>query len=159
MSLAETHSSYVQVSTLEKLQVMTDACTHIQPLYLMSVIQPPTMLFIKVSFFIMYLDVFHLMRWLRISAYIGGVVTALFCGAMTVCMFILGTPAPHQTLVEHATTHDEAIILNFSVPQSCVGLVIDLYILILPILGVSRLQMSPRRKVGVILVFLSGIMY
>ena len=131
---------------------------HVQPLYLNAVLGPPTMLFTKVSFFIMYLDVFHLMRWLKISAYIGGLLTALFYGAMTVCSFIFA-PAPHQTRVENGMTHDQALSLDFSVPQSCVGLVIDLYILILPILGVLRLQMSTRRKVGVILVFLSAIMY
>ncbi|KAK0516328.1 hypothetical protein JMJ35_000931 [Cladonia borealis] len=123
------------------------------PLYLISILLAPTMLFTKVSFFIMYLDVFHLIRWLKISAYIGGIVTALFYGAMTVCSFVFGAAPPH-----HETTHDMAISLELSVPQSCVGLVIDLYILILPILGVTRLQMSIRRKVGVILVFLSAIL-
>ena len=132
---------------------------HVQPSYLVSVLTPPTMFFIKVSFFIMYLDVFHLMRWLRISAYIGSIVTALFYGVMTVCMFIFATPAPHQTWVEHTTTENQELTLDLSPIQSYGGLAIDLYILILPILGVTRLQMSPRRKAGVILVFLSAIMY
>ena len=127
---------------------------HVQPLYLQAVLWPPTMLFTKVSFFIMYLDVFHLMRWLKISAYIGGILTALFYGAMTVFSFMIA-PAPYHK----ETAHDVALSLDFTVPQSCVGLVIDLYILILPIMGVLRLQMSTRRKVGVILVFLSAIMY
>ena len=117
------------------------------------------MLFIKISFFIMYLDVFHLMRWLKISAYIGGIVTALFYGATTVCIFIFATPGRGQTWVEQAMSHRKQLPVDFSVPQSCVGLVIDLYILILPILGVMRLQMSAQRRVGVILVFLSAIMY
>lgn len=106
----------------------------------------------------MYLDVFHLVRWLKISAYIGGIVTALFYGAMTLCTFIFTIPGRRQPRFEQQMTHREHLALDILMPQSCVGLAIDLYILILPILGVTRLQMSTRRKVGAVLVFLSAIM-
>ena len=64
----------------------------------------------------MYLDVFHLMSWLKVSAYIGGIVIALFYGAMTVCLFIFATAARHQTWVEQGTTHRERLDPDFSVP-------------------------------------------
>lgn len=130
-----------------------------QPGYLWEVLAPPTMLFTKTTFFIMYLDIFHLMRWLKISAYIGGVVTVLFYGSMTVCLFIFSTPRRHETWLEQLQSSGQHLALAFSVPQSCVGLVIDLCILVLPIVGVIRLQMPTRRKVGVILVFMSATMY
>ena len=117
------------------------------------------MLFTKVTFFIMYLDIFHPMRWLKISAYIGGVVTATFYGSMTVCLFIFATPGRYETWAEHQTTHLERLDLEFSIPQSAVGLVIDLYILVLVIFGVSRLKMPNRHKIGVMLVFMSATMY
>ncbi|KUJ11527.1 uncharacterized protein LY89DRAFT_758222 [Mollisia scopiformis] len=45
-----------------------------------------------------------------------------------------------------------------SVPQSIFGLCIDLYILFIPIIGVSRLHVSTKRKFSVMLIFLSGLM-
>ena len=41
--------------------------------------------------------------------------------------------------------------------QSTVGFVIDLYILILPVVGVMRLQLARKRKLGVAAVFLTPI--
>lgn len=81
----------------------------VQPLYLNSILVSPTMLFTKVSFFVMYLDVFHLMRWLKIPAYIGGIITVLFYGAMTVFAFLFGAPAPYHK----ETAHDMALSLDF----------------------------------------------
>jgi hypothetical protein len=49
-------------------------------------------------------------------------------------------------------------MLDLSVPQSAVGLVIDLFILILPVIAVSRLQLPTRRKVGAMLVFMPGLL-
>lgn len=52
----------------------------------------------------------------------------------------------------------EKFIVQFSVPRFAVGLVMDIYILILPIVAVSTLQMPPRRKVGIILIFTTGLL-
>ena len=48
--------------------------------------------------------------------------------------------------------------LALAVPLAAVGVVIDFYILILPIAAVSRLQMAKKRKVGLCLVFGTGSM-
>ena len=117
------------------------------------------MLFIKVTFFIMYLDIFRLMRWLRACTYIGGIVTVVFYTAMTVCMFVFATPGPSSSWLEWFESSRYNMLLWFLVPQSCIGLAIDIYILILPIIGVSKLQIPLRQKVGVNLVFMSGILY
>ena len=117
------------------------------------------MLFTKATFFIMYLDIFHLMRWLKISAYIGGVFVILFYGSITVCLFISATPGRHETWTEQVQSPRQRLGLALGLAQACFGLVIDLYILVLPILGVTRLQMPTRRKVGIILIFMSAIMY
>ncbi|KAL2038596.1 hypothetical protein N7G274_008644 [Stereocaulon virgatum] len=134
------------------------SCSLVIPGYLFGVLSSPTMLFTKITFFIMYLDIFHLMRWLKISAYIGGFVRVLFYGSMTVFYFVLSTPGRHETWFEKLQGRGQHYILAFNIPQSCGGPVIDLYILVLPILGVIRLQMPIRRKVGVILIFMSATM-
>ena len=131
-----------------------------QPAYLATILTPPAMLFTKVTFFIMYLDIFRPMRWLRIGAIIGGLVTAIFYAIITICALIFTTPGRHESWLEHVIySHGYHVDVNFGVPQSSVGLTIDLYILILPILGVSKLQMPTRRKVAVMLIFMSAIVY
>ena len=107
----------------------------------------------------MYLDIFRLMRWLKICAIGGGVVTALFYGTLAVCLFIFTTPGPRQTWLEKTKDPNYRYHSSFGVPQSVVGLAIDLYILILPILGVMKLQMPNKRKIGIILVFTTASLY
>ena len=98
------------------------------------------------------------MRWLRICAYIGLVVTTAFYFGMTVAQFTFGTPRPGETWYSHQQTQNETNSLKMSVPQSAVGLAIDLYILILPMMAVSKLQLPLRRKIGVALIFMTGLL-
>lgn len=126
-----------------------------QPVYIVSVLNAPTYLFIKITFFIAYRQIFGPLRWMRIGALLGAIITTLFYIIITVCYFVFGTPRRGATWVSASR---EKFIIHFSVPQSAVGLVIDLYILILPIVAVSKLQMGTRRKVGVILIFTTGLL-
>jgi hypothetical protein len=68
------------------------------------------------------------------------------------------TPRPGETLSSRLqTTSAGSDSLALSVPQSVVGLAIDLYILILPIIALAQLQLPRRRKVGISLIFMTGI--
>ena len=116
------------------------------------------MLFLKLTFFIMYLDIFGPMRWLRICGYIGAIFTTLFYGSMTIALFIFATPGRGETWWSHTTTRGERLDLALSVPQSVVGLAIDIAILVLPIVAVMQLQLPKKRKFGVILIFMTGLL-
>lgn len=102
---------------------------------------------------------FQPMRWLRVSAYIGAVFTVAFYSGMTVAQFTFSTPRRGEAWLSHQLTPREKLALAMAVPQSSVGLAIDLYILILPIIAVTQLQLPTPRKVGVILIFSTGIVY
>lgn len=145
------------------------------PLYMLTVVFPLTMMFIKITFFFLYLQIFQPMRWLRICAYIGAVFTSLFYLAMTVVLFISSTPRPGETWFSHLAhqnhlTSDTAapqavgdpavpqVAGDIGITQAVVGLAIDIYILVLPIIAVSRLQMPTRRRIGVMLIFLTGLL-
>lgn len=106
----------------------------------------------------MYRQIFGPMRWMRISAILGAIATTLFYISMTVCVFVLSTPRRNETWLSHETSPREELDLHFSVPQSTVGLVIDVYILILPIVAVNKLQIATRRKFGIILIFATGLL-
>ena len=115
------------------------------------------MLFTKVTFFLMYLNIFRPLRWMRICAYIGAVLTSSFYLGMFLAQLILRTPRHGETWFSHTqATNVTQSSLALSVPQSVVGLVIDLYILVLPVFAVSQLQLPRRRKIGISLVFMTG---
>ena len=134
--------------------VMASQCA-----YLIVVLSPPIFLFIKITFFIMYRQVFNPMRWMRVSADLGAVLTTVFYTVITVCEFIFATPRRKETWVSHSITRPERLNILFVAPISVVGLAIDIYILILPIVAVNKLQMPARRKVGIMLIFMTGLLY
>ena len=106
----------------------------------------------------MYRQVFGPKRWMRISANLGAILTTLFYIAMSVCAISFMTPRRGETWFHHQSSHLDRSYNKMIIPQSCVNLVLDLYILILPIVAVAKLQMAQRRKVGIILIFMTGLL-
>ena len=98
------------------------------------------------------------MRSIRIGGYIGLFVTSAFYGSLTIPIFLFATPKPDQTWVEGQNTSTTRHLVATVVPMSVGGLIIDLFALLLPLVAVSRLQLAYHRKIGVILVFMAGLM-
>ena len=107
----------------------------------------------------MYLSIFGQWRWMRIAAIVGAAVTAAFYTTMTACIFAFATPGRHVTWEAYQYSRGTHLDARFGPAQSAVGLGIDLYVLALPIIGVSKLQMPLRRKIGVSVIFMSAILY
>lgn len=125
---------------------------------MLSVVTPLTFLFLKATFFILYLQLFDTVKWLRFCSWVGLIFSSITYTIFTVLVFVWATPKPGESWLAHQTSADMHKELKLSVPQSIVGLVIDLYILIIPIIGVYDLTMTTKRKIGVMLIFLSGLM-
>ena len=111
------------------------------------------LLFAKITFFLMYLDIFRPMQWMKVLSILGAIITTAFYVSIFIANFIITTPLHGETWVE-ATFKTRSLVL--AVPQAAVGLVLDLYILILPMIAISKLQLTPRRRLGVNLIFMSG---
>lgn len=126
---------------------------------MISVVTPLTFLFLKCTFFILYLELFSTVTWLFIASWVGLVATFFVYAMFTILVFVWATPKRGQTWLSHQTSPEMHKELSLSVPQSVVGLVIDLYILIIPIIGVYGLRLSTKRKIGVMLIFFSGTLY
>ncbi|MCJ1401458.1 hypothetical protein MMC11_004671 [Xylographa trunciseda] len=124
------------------------------PEYLASVLTEVALLFTKATFFFMYLSIFGPMQWMRIASWLGLLANTGFYLAVLIANMIFSTPRPGQSWQQAA--FNEQGTLGLSIPQAVGGLIIDLYILALPIIAVSKLQLPTRRKVGVILIFMSG---
>ena len=120
---------------------------------------PPAMIFTKLTFYLVYLQVFRPMHWLRICIYFGATITTAFYMATGIYWIVSITPRKGQDFIDVAVSPAQLKSLRLSVPVACVGLATDLYLLILPITAVLQLQLPTRRKIGVILIFLTGLMY
>lgn len=95
---------------------------------------------------------------MRISALVGIILTTLFYTSMFVCIVTVATPHKGETWLSHESDPIYRFDIKFSVPQSAVGLAIDIYILVLPIAAVSKLQMAVRRKFAIVTVFATGLL-
>ena len=120
---------------------------------------PFSLLFTKLTFFLLYFQVFRPLRWLRISVYIGATLTCAFYGAATIAQIVFDTPKPGDTWLDFALSDSDPKSDILSIPLSAVGFVIDLVLLIMPMVAVVGLQLPSRRKVGVIFIFMFGILW
>ena len=116
------------------------------------------LLFVKFTFFLMYLDIFSPFRWMRIACITGGTLCVLFYTAVAIPQFYFATPGPGESFKVHAVTEREYDSNILSIPAAAVGLGFDVYLLILPLIAVSQLKMPMRRKIGTSLLFGTGVL-
>ena len=90
--------------------------------------------------------------------YIGATLTVAFYGAVFIAQSVFQFPRPGQTWMEHALSGETEKATVLSVPLAAVGLGIDIVLLAMPIAAVFGLQLPTRRKLGVMFVFMFGIL-
>jgi len=135
--------------------------TFLKPLYILVTVNPLVALFAKLSFYIYFFQIFSPKPILRWSIYIGAFVTVAFYVAITIVLFVLSTPPPGVSFAEQFVSYltvGTSPALNATLALGYFNVLSDLYILILPISGVIRLNLQTYRKVGVILIFLTGLL-
>ncbi|KAK8047543.1 hypothetical protein PG996_015607 [Apiospora saccharicola] len=111
----------------------------------------------KSSFFLMYLQIFGRLTWLRLSVYIGLFVNWGFYIGVIVASFYYQVPNPGQTWQEGFTNPRYTDSFNMTIPIASGSLVLDFYIFLLPLIAVRNLQLSPQKKLGVAAVFATGV--
>lgn len=124
-------------------------------------IVPLVNLFAKLSFFIYFLQIFNPKPVLRWSIYIGACVITVFYIATTATLFALSTPPPGVSLAEQFASFlgpSNSGVMDTVLAVGYFNLISDFYILLLPISGVIRMQLPKRRKIGVILIFMTGLL-
>ena len=118
---------------------------------------PFSLLFTKLTFFLLYYEVFRPLRWLRISVYIGSTLTCAFYGATFIAQTVFSVPKPGETWLEHSLSKDNKSDV-LSIPLAAVGLGIDIVLLVMPIIAVIGLQLRTKRKIGILFIFMFGIL-
>lgn len=115
-------------------------------------------IFIKLSLFLLYLQIFHPFLWLKICIIAGAVIVTGVYIAATLGELIAQTPRPGQTWYQYfQASHADKGGVNLSWALAAWALASDVYLLILPIAGVARLQVSAKRKFAVIMAFMTGL--
>ncbi|KAL8717817.1 MAG: hypothetical protein Q9225_004972, partial [Loekoesia sp. 1 TL-2023] len=124
--------------------------------YITTIMITPALGLIKISLFIQYYLLFQPLRWVRITVWIGATISVLFYVAVTVTGLIMNSPWPGETLLEGILSWHYLKFAQFSIPTGVVGMVVDWYLLFLPVPAIMTLQMSTAKKFGILLVFMTG---
>lgn len=152
-----TRSAYMVC--LKSVKVHFFNLTERQSAYLAIVLVPPTMMVVKLTFFLLYLHIFYQNKKLKFYIWAGAFLSTAFYMSVAITQFIFATPPNGMSLKNYYFTPRFNKTTILSVPMVAVGLGIDLYILVLPIGGVMQLHMPARRKIGVCVIFITGILF
>jgi hypothetical protein len=106
----------------------------------------------------MYLQLFKPLRWIRWSCYLGLSLNWSFYMGVVAATIYFTAPHVGETWVE-ASMHPRAKkALDMTIPIAGGSLFLDIYILIIPVIATSGLQLKKTRKWGVLVVFGTGIL-
>ena len=119
----------------------------------------PTLLAAKLAIFTLYYEVFHPFKWMRICLYIGMAVTIPFYVGSWISFIYFAVPKPGETWETHGLSRDTDRAQNYYLPYRIIGLVIDVYLLVLPLKAVIDLHLPMKKKFGVLVVFMTGALY
>ncbi len=108
------------------------------------------------TLFIQYYMLFKVRRYIRISVWVGVFVFGLYFAAVTITAFILNSPWPGETPLETVFSKHYLTFAKFAIPTGVIGMLLDFYLLLLPIPAVMGLHMSTRKKMGILLIFATG---
>ena len=117
-----------------------------------------TMFCAKLALFLLYYRIFGLSRWTRIAIYFGIVFTGLYYLASIIVLIVLCIPRRNEswTANPYVARCERAEVMGDV--QGIFGLVSDLFIFVLPLPVLFRLQMSLKKKVGITAIFCTGLM-
>ncbi|KAF7852715.1 hypothetical protein EAF04_010909 [Stromatinia cepivora] len=98
------------------------------------------------------------MHWMKTACTIGLSITIIWYVPIVIAACILAIPLGNETWVTHLFTSRSNHQRDLSIPTAAVGLALDCYFFILPLIAVSKLKMKPRKKLGVALIFATGFL-
>jgi hypothetical protein len=115
-----------------------------------------------VTFYILFLQVFRPKSAFKWNIYIGTAVTTVFYVVVTIILFHFTTLRPGQTFLENFQRFlhkKRSPVVDATLAMGYFNIISDVYILILPISAVYGLNLPTRRKIGLSLIFMAGILY
>ncbi|EPE24117.1 hypothetical protein GLAREA_07967 [Glarea lozoyensis ATCC 20868] len=118
----------------------------------------PTMLFAKLTFFILYMQIFrprtHLVRWI----WGGAAITTGFYVATAICQFYYYIPGPGQTWLTTIKIAPNTPSSTVGIVAACFNIFSDFYLFFIATIGIWQLQMPKERRLGIIGIFSTGLL-
>ncbi|KAL8712350.1 MAG: hypothetical protein Q9220_003501 [cf. Caloplaca sp. 1 TL-2023] len=125
---------------------------------ILDILYGPFIWLIKLSLFLLYLQIFNPLRYLRYLVWIGVTVTILFYLPASIAKVVLCAPRRNET---YAQAYATARCGDSKTINVCIGvfnIISDLYLLVLPIPATLALQLPRRKRIGALVVFMTGLM-
>jgi hypothetical protein len=115
---------------------------------------------VKTALLLLYLRIFRPCRKANIMIWAGIAFVVLFYLASVVAYLLLFVPysGGDEAWALKSARNDMAL-LDVNATQGIIGTIQDLYILVIPIHMVAELHLARRRKLGVMALFLTGLLY
>lgn len=117
---------------------------------------------IKLSLFLLFLEIFGSLRWLKLLTYAGILVTGIFYGSIMIALAVVCAPRHGHSKVDYFTAAKAPACVDndyINVWPGVFNILSDFYLLILPLPAVWHLQLPIGKKVGITLMFLTGLLY
>ncbi|KAF2877113.1 hypothetical protein BDV95DRAFT_558493 [Massariosphaeria phaeospora] len=110
----------------------------------------------KTIFLLMYLRLFRLLTWLRWCAITGIVVIWIWYYVTGIILIAYTAPMHGQSWRDAVLSPRRQKAFDLTIPNGCFGLVADIFILALPLIAISHLHLTKRRKLAVAAMFSTG---
>ena len=120
-----------------------------------SVTYPPAVFLVKLSAFLLLYQLFGVNKRLRLLIYFGVISQAILY--LTFLGIYIGAEAVCVDAANLKTSYCAHLWIS-TIIQGVINVVTDSYVLALPVAMVLGLQMTPKRKVGISAIFLTGLL-
>lgn len=128
-------------------------------MYITNLMASMVLFFPKLSIFFLYRKLFSPNRLTLNLIYCGlALAIATYWSSIPLDTYYC-TPRKGQEWNSPAVRHICNKIIPYSIVQGSLNVVLDLYILYIPVPIVRALQLSPQKRAGVIFVFMHGVLY
>jgi len=118
----------------------------------------PSILMAKLSLLLLYLQIFRPNVRLRYCIYLTIGLISIFYSATFIAYAVLSIPRPGQSQLEAMLSVNTARDIPLGITQGVVNVITDFLIFCLPIPVVWKLQLPRRKKVGVLAMFMTGLL-
>lgn len=125
-----------------------------------TLIYGPTMFFIKTSVLLLYRKIFGPEPHMRTLVYVGIGYLFITNAVATVLFGALCAPRPGERyLTRYSKPECFNNVDNLAIAIAVENLIADVFLLVLPLPIIWKLQMSPKRKYALICLFMTGFLY
>ncbi|KAI1424708.1 hypothetical protein F5Y12DRAFT_714946 [Xylaria sp. FL1777] len=120
---------------------------------------PIAAMLVKITILALYYRIFQPSKWAHRLIWIGVILVLIFYISTVIILLANCIPSGRDTWISRVQSGAcPTVQVKIALSQGVFGLVIDLYIIIIPIWQISRLSLPPRRKAGILLIFLTGLL-